>query len=34
MHGGELTIETGLGTGTTVSFTLPAERCIREVASA
>jgi len=34
LHGGELTIETGLGVGTTVSFTLPAERCVREVASA
>jgi len=34
LHGGELKIETAPGAGTTVSFTLPAERCVQEVASA
>jgi signal transduction histidine kinase/HAMP domain-containing protein len=34
LHGGKLSIETGLGAGTTVRFTLPAERAIRKVALA
>ena len=34
LHGGKLSIETDLGAGTTVYVTLPAERCIRKVASA
>src|SRR5262249_37830796 len=34
LHGGELSIEPSLGTGTTVCFTLPAARCIRKMALA
>jgi signal transduction histidine kinase len=32
LHGGVLAIDTAPGAGTTVTVTLPAERCIRDVA--
>ena len=32
LHGGTLAVDTAPGAGTTVTVTLPAERCIRDVA--